>query len=357
MKLVLFGRGVGEGMLCNYSPNEWIIIDSCYGKNKNEKKPAALEYLEDNNISFNDVKLIVISHFHDDHIKGMLDIVVACANAKIYIPQSLSTKEFLTYLANLADVNKNTAPQQGVTEIFEIFQEVRRSGRRVETTRADAAIYFDAKSLLRICALSPSSAECDESLLFFIEQISTFENDLSLELPASIRKENKNDNSVTLCISKNNNNDIILGADLEISSDVNKGWDALSATQLAPKNSASIFKIAHHGSQNGFCPAAWSKLVVQHKKPIGILTPYNSSSLPRFAQVKRLQEVTSALYSTSPVKQYPVAADTQKILSMKGVTSVTQVNPNFGYIELTESQSGDTYWYDVNTSGAAVKLA
>ncbi|AIU72982.1 hypothetical protein AT03_11695 [Hafnia alvei FB1] len=344
-------------MLCNYSPNEWIIVDSCYGKNKNEKKPAALEYLEDNNIPFGDVKLIVISHFHDDHIKGMFDIVVACTNAKIFVPQALSTREFLTYLTNLADVNPHRAPQQGVAEIFEIFQEVLRSKRQVQTTRADVALHFDAKAPLRICALSPSNAECDESLLFFIKQVETFENDPNLELPASIRRENKNENCVTLCISKENNNDIFLGADLELSSDANKGWDALSSTQLAPKNSASIFKIAHHGSQNGFCPTAWSKLVVQHKKPIGILTPYNSSSLPRLAQVRRLQDVTSELYSTSPVKDYPIAADTQKILSMKGVKSVAQINPNFGYIELTESKNGDTYWYNVTTAGAAVKLA
>ncbi|VEI72115.1 ribonuclease Z [Serratia fonticola] len=356
MKLVLFGRGVGEGILCNYGPNQWIIVDSCYGKNKNEKKAAALEYLSDNNVSFNDVKLIVITHFHDDHIKGMLDIVTQCVNAKIFIPQALTTKEFLTYLTNLADVNQNTAPQQGVSEIFEIFMEIRRTRRRVETTRADVAIHFDSKSFLRICALSPSNAECDESLLFFVEQVKKLDNNSSLELPASIRKESKNNNSVTLCISNSCNNDILLGADLEVSLDVNKGWKALSATQLAPRNSASVFKIAHHGSENGFCPASWNKLVVQHKKPIGILTPYNSSSLPRLAQVKKLQEVTSALYSTSPVKEYPIAADTQKIFAMKGVTSVTQVNPNFGYIELTECQMNGTPWYNVITAGAAVKL-
>ncbi|MCP5677198.1 MBL fold metallo-hydrolase [Klebsiella pneumoniae] len=75
LKLVLFGRGVGEGVLCNYDSDEWVIVDSCYGKNNSEKKAAALEYLEEHSISFEKVKLIVISHFHDDHIKGMLDIV------------------------------------------------------------------------------------------------------------------------------------------------------------------------------------------------------------------------------------------------------------------------------------------
>ncbi len=356
LKLVLFGRGVGEGVLCNYGPNQWIIVDSCYGKNKNEQKPAALEYLLDNNIPFDEVKLIVISHFHDDHIKGMLEIVKSCVNAKVYIPQALSSREFLTYLATIADVNQNTAPQQGVSEIFNIFQEAHKTNRRIETTRADVAIHFDHRSLMRICALSPSNAECDESLLFFVEQVQTLANDTSLELPASIRKQNKNDNSVTLCISDNKSNDILLGADLEVSSDPNKGWLALSATQFAPQNSASIFKIAHHGSENGFCSTAWSKLVVQHKRPIGILTPYNSSSLPRLAQVKMLQSVTSELYSTSPVKEYPVSSDTQKILALKGVTSITQVNPNFGYIELSESKIDGTSWYDVTTVGAAVKL-
>lgn len=356
MKLVLFGRGIGEGVLCNYDSDEWIIVDSCYGKNKDENKPAALEYLQENSINLDKVKLIVISHFHDDHIKGMLDIVKSCTSARIFIPEALSTKEFVTYVTTIADVNATTAPQQGVSEIYNIFCEARDTNREIERTKADISLYFNQRNFARVSALSPSNLECQETLAYFIEQVKTLSESVNLELPANVRNKNLNNNCITLCISNNTNSDILLGADLEISTNIKKGWVALTGTQHAPKNSASVFKIAHHGSVNGHCPDSWSKLAVTNKKPIGILTPYSRQSLPRFEQIRVLQDATSELYSTSPVKDYPVTKSDQKVLDEKNVESLARININFGYIELNETLTDGIPWYEVTTAGAALKL-
>lgn len=356
LKLVLFGRGVGEGILCNYDSDEWVIVDSCYGKNNYEKKAAALEYLRDNNIPFDKVKIIVISHFHDDHIKGMLEIVKHCTSARIFVPEALSTKEFVTYIANIADVNSSTAPQQGVSEIFNIFYEARNTGRDIERTKADVSLYFNQKNFARVSALSPSNLECQETLAYFIEQVRTLNESVSLELPANVKNKNLNNNCITLCISGNTSSDILLGADLEVSTSDKKGWLALTATQHAPRNTASVFKISHHGSVNGYCPASWSRLAVTDKKPIGILTPYSRQNLPRAEQIKVLQEATSALYSTSPVKEYPLNKTDQKLLDEKRVESLTRINLNFGYIELDEVSKDGKYWYDVKIVGAALRL-
>lgn len=356
LKLVLFGRGVGEGVLCNYDSDEWVIVDSCYGKNNSEKKAAALEYLEEHSISFEKVKLIVISHFHDDHIKGMLDIVRHCTSARIFVPEALSTKEFVTYIATIADVNSTTAPQQGVSEIFNIFYEAHNTGREIERTRADVSLYFNQKNFARVSALSPSNLECQETLAYFIEQVKTLNESVSLELPANVKKKNINNNCITLCISGNVNSDILLGADLEVSTNLKKGWSALAATQLAPKNTASVFKISHHGSVNGYCPVSWSKLAVTNTKPIGILTPYSRQNLPRAEQIEVLQAVTSELYSTSPIKEYPLNTTDKKVLDEKRVESIARINLNFGYIELNEVSRNGSSWYDVKTVGAALKL-
>lgn len=356
MKLVLFGRGIGESILCNYESDEWIIVDSCYGKFEDELKPAALEYLEDNGIPFEKVKLIVISHFHDDHIRGMLDVVKACTSARIFVPEALSSKEFLTYITSIVDVNVATAPQQGVSEIFNIFTEAQKTGRGVERTRADISLYFNQKTLTRVSALSPSNLECDETLTFFLNKIQTLSKSSSLELPADTKDRKHNHHCVTLCISSNSETDILLGADLEIDRNVKKGWAALTETQHAPRNTASVFKIAHHGSINGHCPTSWAKLSVLNRKPIGILTPFSRQSLPRADQIKVLQQATSELYSTSPVKEYPMPKADKKFLDEKGVESVSRINTNFGYIELSETISKDNNWYDVKIAGAAIKL-
>lgn len=356
MKLVLFGRGVGEGILCNYDANEWVVVDSCYGSSSYENKAAALEYLENNNIPFEDVKLIVISHFHDDHIKGMLDIVKQCTSARIFVPQALSTKEFLTYITTIADVNATTAPQQGVSEIFKIFKEASRTGRLIEITKADVSLYFNAKTYSRVSALSPSVLECEDTLRYFLEQVNTLSESTSMELPANVKNKNVNNNCITLCISQNRNNDILLGADLEVHTDGRKGWSALTATQHAPQKSTSVFKVSHHGSVNGFCADSWGKLSVEFKKPIGVLTPYSRQNLPRAEQIKVLQQYTSELYSTSPVKDYPMEKSAQKVLDEKQVESVTRVNLNFGYVELNESINNGVAWFEVKTAGAAIKL-
>lgn len=353
---MLFGRGIGESVLCNYESDEWIIVDSCYGKSDKERKPAALEYLEENNIPFEKVKLLVISHFHDDHIKGMLDIVKACQAARIFVPEALSSREFVTYISSIADVNSATAPQQGVSEIFSIFLEARNSGRDIERTRADISLYFNQQTLTRVSALSPSNLECNETLNFFINKVTTLSESSSLELPADIKDQKLNHHCVTLCISNNSSSDILLGADLEISPNIRKGWTALTATQHAPRNTASVFKISHHGSINGHCPASWAKLSVSNRKPIGILTPYSRQSLPRADQIKILQQATSELYSTSPVKEYPMPKTDKKLLEEKNVESVSRINLNFGYIELSEKDCNGGNWYDVKTAGAAIKL-
>lgn len=353
---MLFGRGIGESILCNYESDEWIIVDSCYGKYEDEFKPAALEYLEDNNIPFDKVKLIVISHFHDDHIRGMLDVVKACTSARIFVPEALSSREFLTYITNIADVNSTTAPQQGVSEIFNIFIEARKSGRGVERTRADISLYFNQQTLTRVSALSPSNLECDETLAFFFNKVQTLSKSSSLELPADTKDRSLNHHCVTLCISNNSETDILLGADLEISPNIKKGWTALTETQHAPRNTASVFKISHHGSINGHCPTSWAKLSVLTRKPIGILTPFSRQRLPRANQIKVLQQATSELYSTSPVKEYPMPKAEKKFLDEKDVESVSRTNINFGYIELTETNSKGNKWYDVKTAGAAIKL-
>lgn len=81
-ELSLFGPGIGECIVAHLGNNEWVIVDSCI--NSSSKDPIAFEYL--NNIGVNpleDVKLIVISHWHSDHIKGASNLVKECREAMV----------------------------------------------------------------------------------------------------------------------------------------------------------------------------------------------------------------------------------------------------------------------------------
>ena len=97
-EVTLIGTGgYGESILVNLGLKNWIIVDSCI--NPETKYPLALEYLKDNGISFEDVKLIVCTHWHDDHIKGISKVFEECINAKISFGKAHSPEKFLNYMS------------------------------------------------------------------------------------------------------------------------------------------------------------------------------------------------------------------------------------------------------------------
>ena len=94
IELSLFGPGYGECVLIHVPEGNWIIVDSCI--DSASKNPAALEYLEsigvDPSVS---VKLVVATHWHDDHIRGLSKVVEACKQADLCFSSSLHNKEFI----------------------------------------------------------------------------------------------------------------------------------------------------------------------------------------------------------------------------------------------------------------------
>src|SRR5437870_4971116 len=95
----LFGPGVGESVVLHLGGGEWIIVDSCRG----EHAPAAIEYLQDMGVDVAvSVKLIVATHWHNDHVRGLDDIVRRCPQAEFFCSPALFSSEFLV-LAELWD--------------------------------------------------------------------------------------------------------------------------------------------------------------------------------------------------------------------------------------------------------------
>ena len=66
----------------------WILIDSCI--DGQTKRPAALSYLQDIGVNpAQDVKMIVASHWHDDHIRGLASVVEACPQARFVLSDAI----------------------------------------------------------------------------------------------------------------------------------------------------------------------------------------------------------------------------------------------------------------------------
>ena len=77
-ELTLLGSGYGESIVMHVGEGAWVLVDSC-GRTD---APAALEYLKILGVDPGEaVKLIVASHWHDDHIRGIGQVVPGAGSA------------------------------------------------------------------------------------------------------------------------------------------------------------------------------------------------------------------------------------------------------------------------------------
>ena len=76
IEVSLFGPGYGECVVLHVGDGAWVIVDSCIDQDDN---PVALKYLNEIGIDLaQNVNLIVATHWHDDHIRGLGRLTTAC---------------------------------------------------------------------------------------------------------------------------------------------------------------------------------------------------------------------------------------------------------------------------------------
>lgn len=290
IEISLFGPGTGECIVAHLGNNEWMIVDSCsaYGK----RQPIALSYLSDLGVSFDDVKCVVITHFHDDHIKGMAAVIESCSNAEIYISGALTTDESIAFL--LAHAEKDVLADRLKPSTHEIAKIMKAVGERhVKFAIENTALY--RRNGVEVNALSPSSAAVAQSRISFEKGF--------VEAGVGFRKlANKlHPNLCAIALHVCNGTDtILLGSDLEVSSDPGLGWDAVLRNLNKPSTVAALFKVPHHGSKTGHSDAVVSTML--KSMPVSILTTFDSSSLPREEDIERICKYSSRLYHTTQPK-------------------------------------------------------
>ena len=92
-EITLFGPGYGESVVLHVGNGAWIVVDSCIDQ---KNTPVAIDYLNRLGVDPAEaVTLVVATHWHDDHIRGMARLVAACTNAKFCCAGVLCRKEFL----------------------------------------------------------------------------------------------------------------------------------------------------------------------------------------------------------------------------------------------------------------------
>ena len=281
-ELTVLGPGYGESIVLHLGNNNWIVIDSFLGL---DKSPVALLYLQSIGVELSNIKLILATHWHDDHIKGLAEMVKLCPSARFYCASAFTREEFLGMVSALEHRNDSVSGS-GVREITSVLTQLVDGNRSVHHAIANRLVYRDG--MCEVIALSPSDAYFQKFLRSIAELIPR-EGEHKKRLPPL----SQNDMAVALFIEVGEFS-VLLGWDLE-----KVGWAAILENEPRAASKASVFKVPHHGSHNAHEYRVWEELL--ENNPIAVVTPWRRgrSSLPRASDVERICAATREAWITS----------------------------------------------------------
>lgn len=307
LEVSIIGPGRGECVIVHLGGNVWCIVDSCIARGHSE--PVAVEYLNSfENGALRRVRLIVATHWHDDHIRGLASMFRQMPDAHFVCSQALNTDQFLTLVESVGATIQGLSGVDEFASIFKILLERApdQKARKLASPKwaianrellhlAGGAHSFPAA----VTAVSPS----DGTVKLALNDIATLIPRVG-DLQTRITNQAPNRTSVALWVEAGTRR-VLLGADLEHTHHSGEGWMAVLASHSDP-TTATLFKVPHHGSPNADCPEVWARMLVPN--PIAIVTPFSSGrSLPQRSDLRRLRRYTDRLYCTllSPGKPPP----------------------------------------------------
>ncbi|HEY9159022.1 MBL fold metallo-hydrolase [Candidatus Binatus sp.] len=300
LEVSLFGPGIGECAVLHLGSGEWIIVDSCVDTGTHE--PVALEYLRKLDVDVGkSIKLLVITHWHNDHMLGASKILAAADSCEIACSAALGSHEFAELVAASTQERFGEMELPEFARIVDILR-ARRSGARRASVGPEYAI--EGKVLYRreashdrvpvlVHALSPSSGSLTLSHLQFARFLPRYKE--SRLTPVALPP---NDLAVALWVAAGDRR-ILLGSDLEESANPNVGWRAVVASKTRPPERAFIFKVPHHGSETSHNENVWDQMLELNS--VAVLTPFlrGVKPLPSKDDAKRLQARTSQVFVTA----------------------------------------------------------
>lgn len=329
-------------------------MDSCIDPGSG--LPAALHYLLRLGIDVaHSVKLLVATHWHDDHLRGISGVFNACQTADLVISSVLRSHEFRKLVALYSEQGSTySAGTDEFGRLFEILQSRRQqqgTGPRLHLAAADRLLWREKiidspqPSFASVYALSPS----DHAAL--LAQLALAEQAPQLQTPKRrLAAPSPNHASVALWIEIADVR-LLLGADLEHTTDPATGWSAVVTDSKAIRDKATIFKVPHHGSQNGHHNQVWTQLLVP--TPFAVVTPFRHGRhlLPRTTDIERISSLTSNAFLTAPVKAKPGRWSRRIVRDFveQAAKSIEPVYSGWGQVQLRRT-------FDHSTSGWQVRL-
>jgi beta-lactamase superfamily II metal-dependent hydrolase len=347
IEVSVFGRGYGEAICVHLGDGEWMLVDSCLYPGT--KTPASLRYLSALGVAVNSqVRAVVATHWHDDHVQGIGTIVQACDNATIVCSAAIRSKEFIAFVMR-QEFAKGVLGS-GVDELRTLLQICAARGRAPIWAKANLPLHpRPPGDVPRVVALAPSDDAVDRTLRALIATATQAEVTVPRRYSAP---EGANGASVATWI-RNAEVALLLGADLETSTNTETGWNAV-ITYALPARRASAVKIPHHGSHTGHHDEMWSKLL--DPDCLAIITPWirGRKRLPTDADIARIRSQTNKAYITAlPSQVVSAKKQDQLVRKLHGA----QISELRGWGHVRARRRLDESSWRVELEGDAVAIA
>ena len=331
VEITLLGPGYGESIVVHIGHGRWIVVDSCIN---DAGEPQALEYLQAIGVEpENAVSLIVATHWHDDHIRGMAKLVDVCETADFCCAAALRQEEFFAAI-HAQNGRSQFAGSSGVREMHTVFSNLRERATRPTFALADRRFFRD--ETCEIWSLSPP----DDEFVRFLESIGTL-FPREGETKKRVRDVSPNHVAVVLWIQVK---DIIvlLGADLET-----QGWVRIIESQGRPQERATAFKVPHHGAASAHEPRVWREML--EPGSFAVLTPWRRGghALPTQEDMRRILAKTEHAYLTS--RAAPAARPKRRDRSIErsireANITIRRISPRWGGVRLRRRFNAATEW-------------
>jgi Metallo-beta-lactamase superfamily len=304
LELTLFGPGYGESIVLHIPGLGWGIVDSCSWRPPGQSpKTLPLEYLR--LLSVESLVFIILTHPHEDHYRGMAEILRAYQGRIRYICryQSEGVRELKVYLAHQRLGGRSGLASLG--EVFSAMEEAVESGAWPRKLSEMTEIFHpqtvqvgsNPPFNVQMVALSPS-AESEQRYINLLRQ--SIPNVGRRVLPLKDEAHNGIASAIWLAVGEVR---VILGSDLESGVTDRTGWRGVLSNPDCPDMSAAVVKVAHHDSRNAHLENVW-QLHREWGLPLAVLTPWNrgAKTLPQESDIQRLRRVSRRLGQTAAIR-------------------------------------------------------
>ncbi len=293
LEVSVFGPGFGESLCVHLGDGKWMTVDSCLDPATGS--PWALGYLTSLGVDVaSAVRVVLVTHFDDDHIRGIAVLAKAAASAQIVCSSAINRKDVLQFVVEQEQAAGGIG--SGVDELRSLLRLA--AGRNgVVWAKANLPLYPRPPAEgPRVTALSPSEDAVERSLEF----MALGATDPHAK-PAVVRRyrapDGPNVASVVAQVDAPAAS-VLLGADLENTENSETGWAAV-LKYAKPQDGASLLKVAHHASAGAHHDDVWTEMLLDGV--VAVVTPWakGASFLPKESDLDRLYARCGRVYVTS----------------------------------------------------------